>query len=213
MYNPQDAESTPRPSHQISPAELRDRLPSFSTTSGLSATESTNTMATLASYQAEIASQQNKINETVQRLTRSVQSLSDSAIDPAHIREITDKLHLLSMDSPVLRPGQLPANPSRFVPSQYNIGRYQQDPYRQTHARQQGNVPDRVIGQSRFPSFPVSSSRFDRQSDRQPQSFVDNNTEQPALNPIIDPVRHVGQIEFFFFFFNLDQLINIFLSS
>lgn len=85
MSNPYDSESTPRPSHQISPSELRDRIPSFSTTSGISASGTADTFSTLAAHQADIVSQQTQIHDTIKRLGRSVQALSDSAIDPSQI--------------------------------------------------------------------------------------------------------------------------------
>lgn len=143
----------------------------FLTTSGLTSGLS-DTLATLASYQAEIASQQVKMNDTVHQLTRSVQSLTDSAIDPAQIRDLTDKLHQLSMESPVQRTGPLPTVSTGFAPSQYNVGRYQQPHH---VSEQQFN------GQSRFPTH----SHFDNQPSRR----LDNNADQPAasfqnLNPV-----------------------------
>lgn len=70
MSRQQDHYSTPQTSLQIPHSKLRDRLPSFSTTSGLSMAGSADSFSTSAADQADITSQQEQIHDTIKRLTR-----------------------------------------------------------------------------------------------------------------------------------------------
>lgn len=89
-----DTTATPRASPRpVHPAVRRERRASFDTASSLAATSSATSVSVLAAQQSELLA-------TVNRLANSVESLSQSSVDPAQILELTDRLNMLSVTSP-----------------------------------------------------------------------------------------------------------------
>lgn len=69
--------------------------------SSFTAASSATSVSTLAAQQNQLSVQQSKVLATVNRLAKSVEELSQNSVDPAQILELTDRLNMMSVNSPV----------------------------------------------------------------------------------------------------------------
>lgn len=188
-----ETDSTPRASHRpYNPAAHRERRASFDTVSSALAASAATSVSVLAAQQSELLA-------TVNRLARSVDSLSNNSVDPAHILELTDRLNMLSVKSPSVSPHIRPSPYSR----QQNYLAHQQVPhsrlngtgrmgsfpapaaYQHQQAPRQSNIPPQQTIPNSFPSRPLHN--FESQNTTNARHFPDPNT--PWGEP--DPVKHL----------------------
>lgn len=139
-------ETTPRPAHRnpvpVHPAAHRQRRASFDTASTFTAASSATSVSVLAA-------QQNELVATVARLARSVESLTQNSVNPAQIHEITDKLNMMTVNSPV-------TNTNNRV-----------SPYSRNQPYVPPGLQSRLDGNGRFGSFPAPPAFQHQQRPRQ----------------------------------------------
>lgn len=160
-YEDATPRASPRPPRPIHPAAIRNRRASFDTMSSFTAASSASSVSVLAA-------QQNELVATVARLAQSVDSLANN-----QIAEITDRLNLLSVNSPTTNFNTRSSPYSRHQPP----GQAQQN-------------FSRLKGTGRGGSFPAPSAfqhqQLPRQSNIQPQPHI-HTPSYPSRTPF--PVR------------------------
>lgn len=102
-YEDSTPRASPRPPRQpVQPVHpAAQRRASFDTMSSFTAASSATSVSTLAAQQNQLSVQQSKVLATVNRLAKSVEELSQNSVDPAQILELTDRLNMMSVNSPV----------------------------------------------------------------------------------------------------------------
>lgn len=179
----QTPRASPRPMVSIHPAAIRSRRALFDTATSFNAGSSSATsVSMLAAQQNELSAQQGVLVATVERLARSVESLSHNSIDPAQILEHTDRLNMLSVNSPL---NSFPQRPSPGIRTQSSTGQPREAPY-------QPPLQSRLQGTGRMGSFPAPSAYHHQQAPRRsnipPQPslpFVQTSQNRP--NPLPQP--------------------------
>lgn len=146
-YEDSTPRASPRPPRQtvqpavqpVHPAAHRQRRASFDTMSSFTAASSETSVSLLAAQQNQLSAQQREVLATVSRLAKSVEALSQNSVDPAQILELTDRLNMMSVNSPV-------NNTNRMSPYSRNQQFIPQ------------NLHSRLNGSERMAPFPAPSS-------------------------------------------------------
>lgn len=144
----QTPRASPRPAISMHPAALRQCRASFDTASSFNAGSSATSVSV-------VAAQQNELVATVNRLTKSVASLSNNSIYPAQIMELTDRLNMLSVNS-LIHTNQRPSPGFRH---QTPVVQARDLPYPQ-------HQPSRLYGTGRVGSFLAPSAYHHQQTPR-----------------------------------------------
>lgn len=100
-YEDSTPRASPRPPPRPDPAAHRQRRASFDTMLSFTAASSATSVSTLAAQQNLLSVQQTEVLATVNRLAKSVEALSQNTVDPAQILELTDRLNMMSVNSPI----------------------------------------------------------------------------------------------------------------
>lgn len=125
------------------------------------------------------------------RLAKLVESLSNNSINPAQILELTDRLNMLSVNSPMHSFNQ---RQSPGIRNQSSTGQPRQPPY-------QPNVQSKLLGTGRVGFFPAPLAYHHQQapgrSNIPPQTtlpFVQSAPIRPNPLPPLNPTNHIVPI-------------------